>query len=408
MGRKLLVDIRQLTAPQCEAIRTAARANGFEAVFRNEGDALTDAEIYFGADPAILSAAPGLRWMCVPSAGVDGYTALVEAREGVILSNSSGAYGVTIAEHVVMLTLELMRRQMDYQTLMKRRDWVRDLAVRSIRGSRITLLGTGDLGREIARRYRAFAPASILGVNRRGAAESGIFDAVQTMEELEQWLALAGEDPALDDELRAGIEKVENNVREFENTCSQMVVFLKTFPDKGNVTYDDVEEFLSHTREESEFTLFAFIARGKLESALVCLHTLLRTKEAAGIGSMCASRLSSYFRRALSVQINVSNGCGISLRYGEDNTAFSRKVFEGDRPISMPKDREIYRDCCSTYTQRDMERILVTLAEYDIKIKETPVALQSIMLERCIMDIICRKGRHGKALEFARTGIELS
>ena len=204
--------------------------------------------------------------------------------------------------------------------------------------------------------------------------------------------------------ITAIIEKVENNVQEFENTCSQMVIFLKTMPDKQSVTYEDVEEFLTHTREESEFTLFAFIARGKLESALECLHTLLRTKDSASVSSLCASRLSSYFRRALSVQINVSNGCGMSLRYGEDNTAFSKKVFEGDRPISMPKDREIYRDCCNTYSQRDIERILVTLAEYDVKIKETPVVLQSIMLERCIMDVICRKGRHGKTLEFAKLG----
>ena len=202
--------------------------------------------------------------------------------------------------------------------------------------------------------------------------------------------------------ITAIIEKVENNVQEFENTCSQMVIFLKTIPDKQSVTYEDVEEFLTHTREESEYTLFSYIARGKLESALECLHTLLRTKDSASVCSMCASRLSTYFRRALSVQINVANGCGMSLRFGEDNTAFSKKVFEGDRTISMPKDREIYRDCCNTYSQKDMERILVTLAEYDIKIKETPVVLQSVMMERCIMDVICRKGRHGKTLEFAK------
>ena len=220
-----------------------------------------------------------------------------------------------------------------------------------------------------------------------------------------EWLASYFRRNGLSIESRAVsaiIEKVENNIQEFENTCSQMVIFLKTMPGKQNVTYEDVEEFLTHTREESEFTLFSYIARGKLESALECLHTLLRTKDSASVSSLCASRLSSYFRRALSVQINVSNGCGMSLRRDEDNTAFSKKVFDGDRPITMPKDREIYRDCCNNYNQRDMERILVTLAEYDVRIKETPVVLQSIALERCIMDIICRKGRHGKTLEFAK------
>lgn len=201
--------------------------------------------------------------------------------------------------------------------------------------------------------------------------------------------------------ITAIIEKVENNIQEFENTCSQMVVYLNTIPDKNTVTYEDVEDFLSHTREEDEFSLFSYIAKGKLESALECLHTLLRTKDASTVTAMCASRLSSYFRRALSVQINVQNGLGMSLRYGEDNKAFSTKVFEGDRPISMPKDREIYRDACLRYSQKDMERILVTLAEYDIKIKEIGTSMQSIMMEKCIVDVICNKGRHLKPLEFA-------
>ncbi len=202
--------------------------------------------------------------------------------------------------------------------------------------------------------------------------------------------------------ITAIIEKVENNVQEFENTCSQLIIHIKTIPGKSIVTYDDVEEFLTHTREENEFTLFSYIARGKLESALECLHTLLRTKDAASVTAMCASRLSTFFRRALSVQMNVKAGCGMSLRRDEDGSAFTKKYFESDRPISMPKDREIYRDCCNRYSQRDMERILVTLSEYDIKIKEIGSAMQSIMMERCIVDVVCNKGRHTKKLEFAK------
>lgn len=198
------------------------------------------------------------------------------------------------------------------------------------------------------------------------------------------------------------IEKVENNVQEFENTCSQMVIYLKTVPDKTLVSYEDVENFLTHTREDNEFTLFSYIAKGKTDSALECLHTLLRTKDAASVTALCASRLASYFRRALSIHLNLKNGCGMSLRYGEDSSAFSKKVFEGDRPISMPKDKEIYRDCCKNYSQKDIERILVTLSEYDIKIKEIGTAMQSLMMERCILDVICRRGCHTKPLEFAK------
>ncbi len=200
------------------------------------------------------------------------------------------------------------------------------------------------------------------------------------------------------------IEKVENNIQDFENTCSQMVVFLKTMPDKSTVTYDDVEDFLAHTKEEDEFSLFSYIALGKLESALDCLHVLLRTRDAATVTSMCASRLSTFFRRALSVQINVQSGMGMGLRKSEDSSAFTTKYFAGDRPISMPRDRKIYRECCLRYNQRDIERILVTLAEYDIKIKESGMAMQSIMMERCLVDVICHKGRHTRAPEFASLG----
>ena len=184
MSRRMLIDISVLTEAQRRAILEAAQARGFEAVFANGGP-LGNAEIYFGANGTILEAAPSLRWMCVPSAGANQYLKPVADRRDVVLSNSSGAYGVTIAEHVVMVTLEMMRRQADYNEIVARREWVRNLPVRSIRGSRVTLLGTGDIGREVAQRFRAFGPKRLVGVNRRGCAPEGIFDEVCTLADLD-------------------------------------------------------------------------------------------------------------------------------------------------------------------------------------------------------------------------------
>ena len=198
------------------------------------------------------------------------------------------------------------------------------------------------------------------------------------------------------------IEKVENNVHDFENVCSQFVIYLSTIPDKKSVTADDVDDYLTHTREETDFSLFSYVARGKLESALECLHTLLRTKDASSVTAMCASRLATYFRRALSVQMNAKKGLGMGTKGYEDGSAFSSKYFEGDRPISRLKDKEVYRDACRLYGVRDMERILVTLAEYDIRIKESGSALQQTVMEKCLIDVIKHKGRHPKQLEFAR------
>lgn len=196
------------------------------------------------------------------------------------------------------------------------------------------------------------------------------------------------------DACNAIIEKVENNVHDFENICSQFVIFLNSLQEKKNITEEDVEDYLAHTREETDFTLFAYVARRKLDSALECLHTLLRTKETSSVTSMCASRLASYFRRLLSVQINQQKGMSLE-------TSFSTKYFENEYPIRRKKDKDIYTDASRNYSIRDIERILVTLAEYDLKIKEAPSTVQQTMMEKCLIDVIMHKGRHTKPLVFA-------
>lgn len=121
----------------------------------------------------------------MPSAGV--YPYLLPgafAAPDVILTCSSGAYGVTIAEHIVMVTLEIMRRQSEYNQIVDQKGWKRDLPIRSIFGSRVVMLGTGNIGLEAAKRLRAFSPAQIIGVNRSGIDSEAPFDRVIPQERL--------------------------------------------------------------------------------------------------------------------------------------------------------------------------------------------------------------------------------
>ena len=184
MRRVILVDIPILTEGQRAAIASEAQRRGFEVTF-DVKDAI-DAEIIFGANADLLARAPKLKWLCVPSAGAEQYLKpALEDREGVLLSNSSGAYGVTIAEHIVMVTLMLMRREMEYAALVAGRGWRRDLPIRSIRDCRVTLLGTGDIGREAALRLKAFGPGSVIGINRGGRSPGTMFDAVTAIDGLD-------------------------------------------------------------------------------------------------------------------------------------------------------------------------------------------------------------------------------
>jgi len=190
------------------------------------------------------------------------------------------------------------------------------------------------------------------------------------------------------------VEKVDNNIQEFESVCSQMVVYFQTVAGKNTVTYSDVEDFLTHTRQETDFTLFSYIATGKLDSALECLQTLLHTNDASVLTAVVASRLANYFRRVYSILANIEKGLSI-------DDSLKTKYFATDRPVTMPKDKEIYKAACRRYSLTDVRRILVTLAEYDIKVKEQGTLLQQVVLEKCIVDIMTKKGKHSKQLDFA-------
>lgn len=205
-----------------------------------------------------------------------------------------------------------------------------------------------------------------------------------------------------DDAIILILERVENNTLEFGKRCSSMVGFFRKVDGKKIITYDDADKFLPHTKEEDYFSLFSYLAKGKLSSALECLHALFRAMDASGFG-ITASSLATYFRRALSISININAGLGAELRYGGDDRAFTTKYFSTDRSVLAPNMKKVYAECCKNYSQADIERILATLAEYDIRVKEAG-AMQEIMLERCVIDIINRKGRHAETLEFAKLG----
>ena len=193
MERILATVIGVLEERHRAAITAEAEKQGFHALFFDDeaqaAPCLAEAEIIFGQASGLIRNCPRLRWMCTPSAGVNHLLSeKIFASGDVILTNSSGAYGVTISEHAVMQILDILRSRQEYGELAARREWKRGLPVRSIRGSRITLLGTGDIGRECAVRLRAFGPACLTGVNRSGRSPEGFFDRVLPRERFDEAL----------------------------------------------------------------------------------------------------------------------------------------------------------------------------------------------------------------------------
>ena len=192
MSRIICVVNEFITDAHRRQIDAAAEKHGFSVrYYQTKADAsghLTDCEVLFGHWRSLLKEAPMLKWYCCSYAGVDPYQPPFRFPEGVLLTNSSGAYGVTISEHIMMVTLMLQRRMLDYAQIVRDRGWTNDLPVRSIQGSHLTLLGTGDIGTTFAQRAKALCPASVTGVNRSGRVPDPVYDRVMPMAELDRVL----------------------------------------------------------------------------------------------------------------------------------------------------------------------------------------------------------------------------
>lgn len=195
MAKKIGVIIEFLNERYKREINEAAARCGYSVEYFPSSEAavgqVDDFEILYGhCSRRVIRSAKSLKWYCCCWAGVDHF-----CDEGLyqnadcLLTNSSGAYGTTIAEHLIMVCLMLLRREMEYTDLIRAGEWrVLPGGIRSLHGSRITVLGTGDIGTEFARRAQSFHPACIHGVRRSVKAADPAFTDVYAISELDALL----------------------------------------------------------------------------------------------------------------------------------------------------------------------------------------------------------------------------
>ena len=142
-----------------------------------------DADVVFGStvNASQFAAAGRLRWIHSPAAGVGGmlFPAMVESP--IVMSNSRGNSSVTIAEHVIAVTLALLRNLPLAWRRQSERTWAQDefdagARIRLLRGMQVLIVGLGSIGGETARLASAFG-AHVVGIRRRpghAAAPAGV------------------------------------------------------------------------------------------------------------------------------------------------------------------------------------------------------------------------------------------
>jgi DNA polymerase-3 subunit delta len=169
----------------------------------------------------------------------------------------------------------------------------------------------------------------------------------------------------------AVLELVENNTESLRRECSHLCRFIDSSGKEKNVDAEDVEKWLSHTREESAFTLFSRIAHADLVKSLESLHTLLLAKEAppaifAGL-TWCFQKLRDYL--FLKEEHAVTD-------------AELRKI-----GLSSPKARKDYEQAALFYDTWSVDACLSLTAEYNVLLRSAGQGLENLLMDRYVYKV---------------------
>ncbi|GHV93737.1 DNA polymerase III subunit delta [Spirochaetia bacterium] len=164
------------------------------------------------------------------------------------------------------------------------------------------------------------------------------------------------------------LEMVENNTEAMRRECSRLMLFL---PKDRTVTAEDIEKWLSHSREESAFTLFSRIAAGDLSKALESLHTLLAAKESgqgilAGL-AWCFRKLRDYL-----ALVEAGTADNIGLR---------------NIGLASPKLRDEYAAAARRYNSSGADACLALTAEYDSLLRSPVSVMEDVLMDAYIIKI---------------------
>jgi len=141
--------------------------------------AIGGADVAFSSriTPAHLAAAPRLGWVHSPAAGVGAMLFPEMVSAPVVMTNSRGNSSRTIAEHVIMVTLALLRSLPLAWRRQAERVWAQNEfnesgLVRTVRDARVLIAGLGSIGSETARLFTALG-ATVTGIRRRAGSDPG-------------------------------------------------------------------------------------------------------------------------------------------------------------------------------------------------------------------------------------------
>lgn len=137
-----------------------------------------------------FSAYPSLKWVQLTSAGYDGLDLAYLKRHQIILTNAKGVYASAIAEDVLAKVLWFNRELSHYHKLQKEKQWEQKPYLFELEKSTVVIIGAGDIGQEIAKRFKPFK-VKLYGYRREKIKTPPFKTIINTLEQLKSLLTKA-------------------------------------------------------------------------------------------------------------------------------------------------------------------------------------------------------------------------
>lgn len=105
-------------------------------------------------------------------------------KNNVIVSNYKGGFGIPISESVILYILQIYNRSKLFYELQSKKIWEEHRHQGLLFGKTVTIVGTGSIAQETAKRLKAFG-TTIYGINTKGDKRE-FFDECYTSQEMKE------------------------------------------------------------------------------------------------------------------------------------------------------------------------------------------------------------------------------
>ncbi|MBR6216559.1 MAG: DNA polymerase III subunit delta [Spirochaetaceae bacterium] len=189
-----------------------------------------------------------------------------------------------------------------------------------------------------------------------------------------------------DDAIEAVLELCENDTASLKRECGR---FFVCFEKDHVISAGDVENLLSHNREENAFTLFDAMTEQcppaeRLENSLDILQKIRLSKESDAIKIIAG--LTYSYRKLLTWISLAENGI-------YDNFQLKIKGF------GSKKMQDEYRRAARLWNKDDTAQILALLAKTDISLRSGGAAFEDTLLQMLVYSIVIKNGAPVEAYE---------